>query len=235
MLKEIFKGLFWTIVGVAFALLLERPIHTYLDTRAKAKEIPHQRLSEADQDRRQFTQISLNSASMKFSSLTDNKDPAISAEAYRGLSRTFSDWSTLRYRLGLPAGSYPDRALANAFQAQREAPKTAETQIALAYALESLELREVQKTTTRTKLLDNLSGSDTDVQYLRWLARVDSEAKTYPDTLDPETVTNLRVLVDVRRWKLPDDSGSGRSQPEQRERSEACCRILQSRILAEPK
>lgn len=201
MLKEVLKGLLWALVGAAFgvalALIFQRPIERYIDARAKAKEIPHQLLSEADKDRQQFTQISLNSASTKFFSLTENKDPGVRAEAYRGLSRTYSDWSTLRDRLGLPAGSYPDRALANAFQSQRDAPKSPETQIALAYALESLHLREGQTSTTRNKLLDDIPPSDTDVHYLKWVGRADPEAKNYPDILDPETVTNLRILVDM--------------------------------------
>ncbi len=198
MLREILKGLAWAIVAVLLALALQRPIEKWLEKRAEARRIPHQVLVDAESDRGRWTQATLQSASQKYQSLLQSA-PEIRTQAYQGLSRTYSDWSALRFRLGLARGNYPDRALAYAFEAQRVAPQTVESEIALAYAFESLEAGGDKKTATRVKaqsLIENGAGGP-DLEYLRWVTHADKQAESYPDRVDPETITNLRILVDL--------------------------------------
>jgi hypothetical protein len=201
MVREILKGLAWAIVAVVLALLLQRPVDKWLDRRAEARRFPHQVLVDAESDRGRWTQTALNLASQKCQSLLQST-PEVRAQAFQVLSRTYSDWAALRFRLGLPRDSYPDRALAYAFEAQRAAPQAIESEIALAYAFESLEAGGDKKPATKVKvqnLVDNRAGGP-DLEYLNWVTHTDKQAESYPDQVDLESVTNLRFLVDLGNY-----------------------------------
>jgi len=200
------SGFLWAVVGglvgVVLALTLQRPIEHWLNQREQSTKQINQLLASAENDRATFTETGFNSSIDKYNSVSSRPGP-IRAIALQGLSRTYSDWTALRFRLGLSRGSYPDKALTYALRAAAVAPKDVYTELAIAHAYQALGRYSNERAAAKAKVIELLdhkysdAGVQFELNYLDWISAASNDGKSFPDRLDPNNVANVRVLVDA--------------------------------------
>ena len=112
-----------------------------------------------------------------------------------------------------------------ALKASAEAPSSVETGIALAYAYESDEAEQVPKPATKAKVLELLAShpNDPDVRYLEWLVGAGEGAESYVDKLEPESVSDLRILIDVGMDYAARGGRPGKAREENIKRASDFC------------
>ncbi len=184
----------WIFVGIILAATLGEPIR---QIKERLRE-PERVLAEAKEERMSFTAIGLNRAGQKYDSLLD-RAPNLRAQALWGISKTYADLATHRRWRGVSPRDYRDLARSYALQALDVAPDDPQTGVALAYAYESTEATQQNKSATRAKILELLAqGIDTpDIQYLAWVSKATEKARSYPDALRPQGLSDLRILLHV--------------------------------------
>ena len=206
---EVALALICTLLGVALTIGWEK-----YEQRRKARDErnrqPQVMLDQAEAKRRQLTESELASALdilnqvpgviNQNQSLDQATKRRYQALTYSGLSRVFADWATLRSGRGLARGDFPQQAQSLALQASTFAPEMPETGIALAYAFESAEAEQRDRSATKKKVKDLLAkGIDNlDTRYLAWRSDdANEEAKSFPDRVRANDLSDLLILVDI--------------------------------------
>jgi len=188
-------------VGGLLTKLVVEPAAMWAKNRWQERKEPERRLQEADDSRRRMTESSLTSAINKYTSLLKNNrinSPAKLA-AYRGLSRTYSDLALFKYWMGTSLGDAPDNARSWALKAAATPNMDFDTGIALAYSFESSELDSSVKPATKGKVqeLYSLHPDNPDIEYLAWQVLLNDKARLYPERLNANDLSDLRILIRV--------------------------------------
>jgi tetratricopeptide (TPR) repeat protein len=217
-LRRVLRDLFWVLLGVVLSAAVSMTIVWYKDRRIRNRE-PEAILDQADTERRRLTEGELAAAVVDYKSvlglietnrsLDHATKQRLKVRALSGISRTYSDWATLRHWRGLSRRDNPEIAKHYAEQALAIAPNEAQARVAEAYAYEAFgepsalnndsadSAAVPEKLTAKDKVnkLVPQGINNLDSRYLAWLAS--KKTNSFPSELRPEEVSDVRILVDV--------------------------------------
>lgn len=200
--KELLIGaVLGAVIGVPAGAFVEKPLERYLEKRAHDHEKSKSDLESAAENRRLMTEIGYQNAEKTYLSIlkVEGLERRIKVQAYQGLSRTYSEWAFCRFFRGLSRKHLPRAAEEYASLAEKEMPGQFETALALAYSYASREAGNSQRSVTSQKvkeLLVNRPG-DLDLNFLAWEAGLKTGQIEFPDTLDPQKIDSLMILLEV--------------------------------------
>jgi tetratricopeptide (TPR) repeat protein len=237
------------IVSVAaaalFGFFIQKPVRDYLHSQEERRLAPEKLIADADNVRGAFAEsgfvraVSEYQRALKLIGANGSGGERCSrrdlcAQAYQGLSRTYADWSIVKLRLGLAVGDYPQRAVSYALRAARYAPQTLETDLAMAYALESAEPAG-QAVKAKLREMEGRYPQNQDVQYLAWMARSDPSAEQFEDAASPDDVTDVRMLIDIGiRCAMPPKPFQARRKEGELARASRFCDAARQRAPQNP-
>jgi len=205
--RDLLLVLLGAVLGLVFTVSWEW-VEKWRLIKAEEERLPEMLLADAQTRRSRFTESDLalavetyNKALLhipKQESSGHDQQHQLLARAYSGLSRTYSDWATLRIRRGL-SSDFSERAQGYALKAVTTDPELAESEIALAYTYDSSEAQQPLRAATQAKVNELLfKGTDNlDTQYLAWVSKANDKARSFTDNLHAESIPDLRILLDV--------------------------------------